>query len=224
MVVKTGSLVLEVRDGAYAGTVDRIRVTADGLGGYVAESTTNRSEDALSGTITVRVPAAQFDDFLDGLHELGRVESEDVRGADVTAQHTDLEARLASVTATRDRLQTLLGEASNVGDLIMIQDRITGVQTEIEQLQGQLRLLEDQVAMGTLSVSLAEPGAEQVALTTEDDDGGLGGAWDDARRRFGDALEGLLAWSGTLAVLTLLAAAGFAAYRIGVRRLRRTFL
>jgi hypothetical protein len=224
MVVKTAALVLEIEAGAYAGTVERIETTALGLGGYVADLTTNRSDQALGGSITVRVPAASFDDVLAQLRGLGTVDAESVKGADVTAQHTDLEARLASVTATRDRLQTLLAEASNVGDLLAIQDRITGVQTEIEQLQGQLRDLDDQVAMGMLTVSLAEPGADQVDLTATAEDEGLGGAWDDARRRFGNGLEDLVSWSGSGAVLALLAAIVVLAGRPVWQRLRRYWL
>ena len=223
-VVKTGSLVLEVDEGAFAGTVDRITSTATGIGGYVSESTTSRSGDAPSGTITVRVPADQFDRYLADVRKLGEVESEGVRGVEVSAQYTDLQARLASVTATRERLLTVLSEARNIGDIIAVQDRITGVQTEIEQLQGQLRLLDDQVAMGTLSVSLAEPGADQVALTTTEDDGGLGGAWDDARRHFGNGVEDVVAWSGTGAVLLLVVGAVALAVRFGWRRVRRQLL
>lgn len=200
-IIKTGSLDLEVREGAFDGTVDRITAQTIGLGGYVAESTTNESGDHPSGSIVVRVPADSFEALLADLRELGEVKAVGSKGTDVTAQFTDLAARLTALTATRDRLSAVLSEAANVPDILAVQDRITGVQTEIELIQGQQRLLEDQTSLATLAITLGEPGAEIVEVREDDD--GLGHAWDDARGRFGDSVEGLVSWSGSAAVVAI---------------------
>ncbi|MEO6317807.1 MAG: DUF4349 domain-containing protein [Acidimicrobiales bacterium] len=201
-IIRTGSLDLEVREGTFAGTVERIIAQTTGLGGYVAESTTSESGDSPSGSITVRVPGESFDTLLADLRELGEVRGGSSRGTDVTAQFTDLAARLTALQATRDRLATVLSEASNVPDILSVQDRITGVQIEIETVQGQQKLLEDQASFATLAITLGEPGAEIIDVQADPDDG-LGGAWDDARRRFGDAIEGIVAWSGSAAVVLI---------------------
>jgi len=138
----------------------------------------------------------------------------------VTAQFTDLTARLTALQATRDRLATVLSEASNVPDILSVQDRITAVQIEIETVQGQQKLLEDQTSFATLAITLGEPGAEIIDIQTDPDDG-LGGAWDDARRRFGDAIEGIVAWSGSAAVVLIVGLLLLGLSRIawvGVRR------
>lgn len=201
-VIRTGSLDLEVRKGAFEGTVARITAQAIGLGGYVAESTTSEAGDAPSGSVVVRVPDESFDELLADLRELGEVKAVASKGTDVTAQFTDLQARLTALQATRDRLGTVLSEAANVPDILAVQDRITQVQTEIEQIQGQQRLLDDQTSMGTLAVTLGEPGAEIVKIDATPDEG-LGAAWDDARRRFGNGLEDLVSWSGSAAVVLI---------------------
>ena len=54
----------------------------------------------------------------------------------------------------------MLAEADTVTDILAVQDRITAVQIQIEQVQGQQKLLEDQTAFGTLAITLGEPGAE----------------------------------------------------------------
>lgn len=201
-VIKTGSVDLEVPARAFEPTVERITSMAVGLGGYVAESITTESGDSPRGTITLRIPASSFDQLVLEVRKLGEVTAVTSKGTDVTAQFTDLAARLSALSATRDRLFEVLRGARNVGDIIAVQDRITGVQTEIEQIQGQQRLLEDQAGFGTLAVTLGEPGAERVQVEDEPDDG-LGAAWDEARRRFGDSLEGLVAWSGSAAIVLL---------------------
>lgn len=201
-VIRTGSLELEVEARRFDAAVERITSTAVGLGGYVAESTTSESDDVPHGAITLRVPASSFDQLVLEVRKLGDVKAVTSKGTDVTAQFTDLAARLSALSATRDRLFEVLRGARNVGDIIAVQDRITGVQTEIEQLQGQQRLLEDQASFGTLSVTLGEPGAERTEAPPETDEG-LGAAWREARRRFGDSLEGLVSWSGSAALVLL---------------------
>jgi hypothetical protein len=222
-VVKTGSLALEVREGAFERTIDEITSKTIGKNGYVAESSTNESDDVPSGSITVRVPAASFDDLLGEVRKLGKVESVNSKGTDVTAQFRDLDARIGALNATRDRLLEVLRAATNVGDIIAVQDRITGVQTEIDQLQGQKQLLNDQASFGTLSVTLTEPGGAKISATEEPDDG-IGSAWRDARRHFGNAIEGIVEASGVLAVIVLVLAVLGGLGWLGWKRGRRLFV
>lgn len=219
-VIKTGSLDLEVRKGAFDGTVDRITAQTIGLGGYITESTTSESSDFPSGTIIVRVPEDSFETLLADVRKLGEVKAVTSKGTDVTAQFTDLEARLSALRATRDRLSTVLGEADNVPDILAVQDRITDVQVQIEQIQGQQRVLEDQTAFGTLAITLGEPGAEAIEIDSTPDEG-LGKAWDDARRRFGDSIEDLVSWSGSAAVVLLVGVFLLALSRVAWVGLRR---
>jgi hypothetical protein len=222
-VVKTGSLALEVREGAFERTIDEITSKAIGKNGYVAESSTNESDDVPSGSIVVRVPAASFDDLLREVRELGKVESVNSKGTDVTAQFRDLDARIGALNATRDRLLEVLRAARNVGDIIAVQDRITGVQTEIDQLQGQKQLLNDQASYGTLSITVAEPGGAKISAVEEPDDG-IGAAWRDARRHFGNAIEGIVEASGVLAVIVLVLAVFGGLGWLGWKRGRRLFV
>lgn len=217
-VIKTGSLDLQVRKGAFEGVVDRVTAKTIGLGGYIAESTTSQSSDAPSGTIAVRVPAGSYEGLLTELRKLGDVKSVTSKGTDVTAELTDLAARLAALVATRDRLSTVLSEANTVGDILAVQDRITNVQVEIERIQGQQRLLDDQTAFATLAVTLAEPGGQ---IRSTEPDRGLGQAWDDARRRFGDGVESLVSWSGPAALALLVAFVALVVTRLAWIGLRR---
>jgi hypothetical protein len=222
MVVKTGSVDLEVADGAFGPTVDAITSKVIGYGGFVADTTTTESADDPSGAMVVRVPAASYEALVADVEALGEVRSSTSKGTEISAQFTDLSARISALEATRQRLVVLLGETANVGELLQVQDRITAVQTEIEQYQGQRRLLEDQASMATLSISIGEPGAERVRLASSGtDDGGLGRAWRDARDHFGDGLEGIVALSGIAFVVLLVAAVGGALYLSGRRIQRR---
>jgi hypothetical protein len=140
----------------------------------------------------------------------------------VTAQFTDIEAQLSALNATRDQFLLVLGEAKNVNDILQVQDRITQVQLQIDQLEGQKRLITDQTSFGTLSVTLLEPGATAAAPPPADDNKDLGDAWRNARDSFVDGIEWIVSVTGTLALLALcsaaLGSAGWFVYRAIRRR------
>jgi hypothetical protein len=218
-IVKTGSIDIEVRSGGFDAAIARITSEAVGLGGYVKSSTTSQAGGEPNGSITVRVPVDSYEALLAKLRQLGTVGSVTSKGTDVTAQVTDLEARLTALTATRDQLSAVLARATTVADILAVQDRITQVQTQIEQLQGQQQVLEDQAAYATLSATVGEPGSK---VTEEpDDEGGLGQAWDAAKRRFGDGIEGIVAWSGPIAIALILGAILFVIGRLAWVLVRR---
>jgi hypothetical protein len=222
-IVKSGALEIRVGTGAVTDSVNRLTALTTGLGGYIAETHTTASEQSgaqASATIAVRVPSAAFEQLMSETSKLGDVRSTTTSGQDVTAQFTDIDAQLSALTATRDQYLVLLGGAKNIGDILAVQDRLTQVQVQIDQLEGQKRLLTDQTSFGTLSVTLLEPGAI-AAVPPIDDNKDLGDAWRDARRNFGDALESVVAASGGLAVVLLCSAITLGAAWLLYRRLRR---
>ncbi|HEV3353728.1 MAG TPA: DUF4349 domain-containing protein, partial [Acidimicrobiales bacterium] len=123
-VVKTGSVQLEVRRQAVGSTVSQLGSLAGGLGGYVADTKSTDGGDDPTGSVTLRVPAASFEDLLMRVRGLGTVRSSTTHGQDVTAQYSDIQARLTALNATRSQLLTILQKATAIGDVLAVQDRI----------------------------------------------------------------------------------------------------
>jgi hypothetical protein len=153
--------------------------------------------------VTLRVPAASFEDLLMRVRGLGTVRSSTTHGQDVTAQYSDIQARLTALNATRSQLLTILQKATAIGDVLAVQDRINDVQTQIDQLQGQQKLLDDQTSMASLSVDVAPPGTTSGASPKPS---GIAKAWEDARHGFTSGVEDILAASGTILVVLLVLA------------------
>jgi len=203
-VVKTGSVQLEVRRQAVGPTMRQLSSLAAGLGGYVADTKSSEGGEDPIGSVTLRVPVGTFEQLLAQVRGLGTVRSSTTHGQDVTAQYSDIQARLTALTATRDQLLTILHKASAIGDVLAVQDRINEVQTQIDQLQGQQKLLDDQTSMASLSVDVAPKGITQ---STPAKPSGIAKAWDDARHGFTSGVEGILGASGTALVVLLVLAA-----------------
>jgi hypothetical protein len=217
-VVKTGSLQIEVRRGAVGTTMTRLASLATGLNGYVADTKTAEGGDDPTGTVTLRVPAPSFDDVVARVRAMGKVNSITTHGQDVTAQYSDIKARLTALNATRSQLLTILQKATAIGDVLAVQDRINQVQTEIEQLQGQQKVLDDQTSYAALSVDVSQQGAK---LGPPQQRAGLAKAWYDAHHGFTNGVEWLIARSGTALLALLILAALAAVARVAWVLLRR---
>jgi hypothetical protein len=174
-----------IRTGEMWMTVDRvedaaadIRSLAGDVEGFVGDERLRAREG--EADVTVRVPAADFDDVRAGIAELGDVGEQSVEAEDVTAEMVDVETRIESLQASVTRLQGLLGGAGDVAQLAAVEGELATREVELEALLGQRRVLQDQVALATLTVHLSE---DEVASPSDDAAGfrdGLRQGWASA--------------------------------------------
>ena len=155
-VIRTAELSVVIPREAFDERFGEAVDVAEEQGGFVADS---RSRSR-SGSLTLRVPAANFDETLHALRALGTVEVESVHGRDVTADYVDLHANLRIARARREVLLGLMADAVSIEQTIRVQNALDETQLRIEQLQGQLRLLDDRTSLATIGLRLREQGVE----------------------------------------------------------------
>jgi Domain of unknown function (DUF4349) len=150
MMVYQGGLMLQVArpEEAIASFLAHVKQ----WGGYLGAQMDQR--------VTVRVPAAQFEEAMTFLRGLGRVLSESRQADDVTKQYVDLGIRLDNATKGRDRLLALLEKATKVEDVLAIERELRSLTEEIERMEGQLKYLKDQVQLATLTAEFTSVGTE----------------------------------------------------------------
>lgn len=177
-LVRTGQMTVEVP--AFGEAAQKLARLAEALGGYVAETRSRRDDNGReSGTLVLRVPAERFDELMTGTGGLGRVRARGVNAQDVTKAYTDLETRLRVKRETAERLREILkNRTAGLADVLAAERELARVTEEIEQAEGERRYYDQQVALSTLTVELAEP----QALVS-------GGAWEPVREALHDALE-----------------------------------
>jgi hypothetical protein len=204
-IVKTATLDLQVKHDTLPTAVNRVTAVAAGLDGYVANSTTNLDVDQPTGQITLRVPVDNFDAAIKQLKTLPDVKvlGDSETGKDVTAQYTDLQAQLTAAQTEEGALNTILAGATSIPDILNVRDRITAVQTEINQLQGQINLLGDKSDFSAIAVTLAEKTAAAPVAKVSAPPTGLSKAWNDARSGFSSSLEWMLARSGGALIILI---------------------
>jgi hypothetical protein len=154
LVIRTADVTIEV--GNVRDAEGAIRAQVGQLGGYVVRSETSGADASMSAQITFRVPAARFDQALSGVQGLAKkVLARTVSGDDVTEEFIDLESRLRHLEATRDRLLTFLQTADKVEDALRVNESLSAIQGEIEQIVGRRQFLQQSAAFSTILVALS---------------------------------------------------------------------
>ncbi|CAN5803849.1 hypothetical protein BH18ACT17_BH18ACT17_13210 [soil metagenome] len=157
-IIRDGRIGLVIADGSFSKGVSRVTQIARQNGGFVLESS---SQDERSGSLTLRIPERRFDDAMLSLRGLageleGEVEFQAITGQDVTAEFIDLGARLEILQDRRDLLRDIQAEATSSGEILRLAALIDDVTLQVENIQGRLTFLRDQVDEATIKVEVRE--------------------------------------------------------------------
>ena len=156
MIARTVSLSIVAKD------CDASRASLDSIlarhRGYAAELNVATPQSAARTLqASLRIPAAQLVAAVAELKTLGRVESENQTGDEITQQHADLVARLKNSRETEERLQDVLRtRTGKVKDVLEVEEEIARVRGEIEQMEAEQQTLEHRVAFATVDLKLTE--------------------------------------------------------------------
>jgi hypothetical protein len=145
----------------------RLREIIRKTGGQITnETSSEESSSAPQAEFTLRVPTSRSDDVFRALDALGVTRSRQIQARDIGKEYYDSVIRLRNLEITRDRLEQILKQATNVKDVLTIEQELTRLRGEMEQIKGQLRFLQDRAAFATIYVTLftliAQPAVEVI--------------------------------------------------------------
>jgi len=175
-VVTTGSATVVAEDPAAAAS--RLARLVEEAGGRVERRNETAATDDSPGSasMTVRLPANRMTGAVEALDTLGTVEDVDVHSTDVTGEGQDLDARIAALTTSTDRLRDLMESAGSTEDLLQVEQELSERQADLDALTAQRQRLSDHVAMSTLDVEIV-PEPVAAAQSRGGFLGGLASGW-----------------------------------------------
>ena len=146
-------------------------VTEDGGGGidpYAADSMAASRDMGMSYPypwypsgpgiwLTVQVPVEDYDEAMEAARDAGEVVQMQQSTYDVGAQVADVDARIKALEASLLRLTALMDEATDITDVITLEQAISQRQSELDALRAQQRDLANQTAMSQISLTLMSP-------------------------------------------------------------------
>ncbi|MGZ9164117.1 MAG: DUF4349 domain-containing protein [Anaerolineales bacterium] len=168
LIIENADLTIVVKDPK--ARMKEINDLAKELGGYVVSSNlyqdTSTGKEVPQANIVIRVASEKLDEALAKIKE-GAVDvpHENRSGQDVTSQYVDLQAQLKAKQAAEEKLLEIMDQATKAEDVLAIYLQVQSVQTEIEQLKGQIKYLEESAALSAISVQLiAEESTQPIEI------------------------------------------------------------
>lgn len=154
-IIYTTRLSMEATD--YDTTRHALEQAIDSVEGYVAqqdESTPSNQQRTLN--CTYKVPVERYNEFLDLVAKSGNLTHSNETSDDITSEYIDVEARVNALVDQRDQLLALQEQATDLSDLLAIQEQLTQTQGQLESLQQQLNYYNNQTSYCTVHVCLEE--------------------------------------------------------------------
>ena len=203
MIIRSGNASLEVDSLELA--IAAVQRIATSLGGWVGNtSLTSGDYQVRSATIELKIPAARYDEALNGLKPVGKIETIASEAQDVGEEFVDVSARASNSRRLEERLVTLLTtRTGKLEDVLAVERELARVREEIERYEGRLRFLRTRVATSTLLVTVHE---RAPLVSASPGENVLGNAFKDAWRNFVRFIAAFIASLGTLIPILLLLA------------------
>ncbi|WP_161554553.1 DUF4349 domain-containing protein [Sinomicrobium soli] len=154
-LIKEGNI--EFRTDDLGATREIIYQAADKYNTYIASDQEFNNPGSKRNTLTVRVPADNFDAFLEEItRDVDQLDHKQINVRDVTEEFLDIQARLKTKKELEIRYLELLKQAKNVTEILEIEKQAGILRSEIESVEGRLEYLKNRVSFSTLTISFYE--------------------------------------------------------------------
>lgn len=159
-IIKTYHLSLETKN--FEEDSRFIVSEAEALGGYVANSSvtgnsiSSDSSRTQSARYTIRVPAKSLETYVSSISETCNVYSSSLTTEDITDSYYGIQSQLDSLIIQEQKLTEMLAEAKNLQDMIVLDDKLTSVRSEINALNYRLQSMDKSVNYSYVYITLNE--------------------------------------------------------------------
>ena len=159
-IIKTYNLSLETKlfneDCAF------IVAEAEKLGGYVSNSSvsgntiTSDQRASRFARYTIRIPSEQTEAYVALLSDRCNVRSSNLTTEDITESYYGIRSQLDSLVIQEQKLNAMLEKASSLSEMITLDDKLTAVRAQINELNYKLQNMDKSVDYSYVYIGLNE--------------------------------------------------------------------
>ncbi|CAI2765982.1 DUF4349 domain-containing protein [Flavobacterium collinsii] len=151
-IIKQASLRFETSD--LDDTFKQIQTAIVANKATIQNDSEGKEYDNIYRTLTIRVPSANFDSFINAVSKgVSYFEQKEISAENVTEQYIDLTSRLNTKRKLEARYLEILQKATKISEILEIEKQISAIREEIEAKEGQLKYLESRVSESTVTIS-----------------------------------------------------------------------
>ena len=156
-IIKTAYASTDVSSSNFNSIIKSVENMVESYGGNISNTYLSTNYQGLqSYSLTINIPAEDFEDFLSGVEELSSFTNISSNANDVTRYVVDIDSRLKSLYGEKEALQDIKDEATSTSDKLQVQSQLRYINQDIEMLQGQKEFYENSTSFSTLTLEIRE--------------------------------------------------------------------
>lgn len=163
-IIKNGNLKFESSN--LETTYEQIKIAAKKGKATIQNDSEGKDYGTIYRRITVRIPSENFDTFIKDISTgVDYFDNKEISAQDVTEEYIDIDARLNAKKKLENRYLELLSKATKMSEMLAIEAQLSAIREEIEAKEGQLRYLQNQVSLSTVTIEFYKTVAEESGVT-----------------------------------------------------------
>lgn len=189
-IIKTGNLRVETKD--YEKFISDMTIEVQNLGGYLENSNSEvyqvfENDDRLMyGNHKIRVPEEKFYEFINYIESASLVKIKNISETDVTKEYAEKDNKVKNLEVQEEHLRSLFDKAQTVEEMLLIENELRRVRTEIDALNISLKDIDDRAGMSTINLAVDEVLAADFDLASKDN------MWDKSKEGFINTVNSII--------------------------------
>ncbi|MDR6845149.1 DUF4349 domain-containing protein [Flavobacterium granuli] len=163
-IIRNGNLKFETDN--LETTYEQIKIAVKKGKAFIQNDSEGKEYASIYRRITVRIPSDNFDSFIKNiLTGVAYFDNKEINSQDVTEEYIDIDARLKAKKKLENRYLELLAKATKISEMLAIEAQLSTIREEIEAKEGQLRYMQNQVSLSTITIEFYKTIAEESGIT-----------------------------------------------------------
>jgi hypothetical protein len=188
-IIMTGTISAETED--YDTFLNELSMKISSLSGFLESNNTEvyqvyNDEKLMYGSIRIRVPQESFYELVEYLENNIEVRRKNINETDVTKDYYEKDNKVKNLEIQEQHLRELFEKATTVEEMLLIENELRRVRTEIDALNISLSDIDDRAAMSTINLEIQEVMTASLTLKTKDS------VWDRSKNGFINTVNGII--------------------------------
>ena len=188
-IIKTGTISAQTED--YDIFLNDLTVKLSSFGGFLESNNTEiyqiyNDNKLMYGSIKIRVPQESFYELVDYLESTVEVRRKNINETDATKEYYEKDNKVKNLEVQEQHLRELFEKANTVEEMLLIENELRRVRTEIDALNISLSDINDRAAMSTINLEIEEVMTASLSLKAKDS------VWERSKNGFINTVNGII--------------------------------